>query len=520
MTPSRRPASLRDGGCVFGGKMSEIDRYISVVPTENQIMIEKLGFYCFVHFGLNTFTGKEWGDGKTPPSVFAPTELNTDQWCEVVASAGAKAVILTAKHHDGFCLWQTDTTEYCVKNSPWMDGKGDVVAMLADSCRKYGLKMGVYLSPWDRNSPAYGTDGYDDLYCAQLTELLTRYGDMFTVWLDGACGSHLDGKPAQKYDFERYYALIRRLQPNCAISNCGPDVRWVGNEAGVTRKSEWNVVPAGLADTARVALESQKEEGPFVKPPGAEDEDLGSREVLSRYDKLIWYPAEADVSIRPSWFYHSYEDRKVKSADRLLSLWYSTVGGNCMLLLNLPPDKRGLIHEKDARSMKELGERLDSAFARKIDIVKRNYPEADMTVAPTYTPAEKADVYRLEVVFGARAAIDKAVIAEDIRYSQRIEKFSLYAVADGKETKVYSGTTVGHKAVPLFDPTECDGLVFEIEQCRDKPYIEEFSVYASDGRQPEKPKFTEIKKFFLRLHYKAFLLWEKLGRKFSVKKAK
>lgn len=198
-----------------------IEKYISIVPSERQKEYQEMGFNVFFHYGMNTFTGKEWGDGKTPASTFNPTNQNTDQWVEAIKKAGAKGVILTCKHHDGFCLWPTDTTEYSVKNSPYKNGKGDVVKEVSDSCKKYGLKFGVYLSPWDRNSDYYGTEKYNDFYIQQLTELLTRYGDIFCVWLDGACGAHMDGKSKQEYDFDRIYNTVRELQPNACISNCG-----------------------------------------------------------------------------------------------------------------------------------------------------------------------------------------------------------------------------------------------------------------------------------------------------------
>ena len=199
--------------------------YTSVVPSKVQKSFEDGGFNVFIHYGINTFAGKEWSDGTCPASLFNPTCQDTDKWAEIVKAAGANGIILTCKHHDGFCLWQTDTTKYGVASSPYKGGRGDVVKEVSESCRKYGLKFGVYLSPWDRNSPLYGTEEYNDFYIRQLTELLTRYGEIFCVWLDGACGSYMDGKPKQVYDFERIYDTVRTLQPGCAISNCGPDVR-------------------------------------------------------------------------------------------------------------------------------------------------------------------------------------------------------------------------------------------------------------------------------------------------------
>ena len=226
-------------------------------PSSRQMIVEQMEFYAFAHFTVNTFTDKEWGDGTEPESVFNPTELDANQWVDALKSAGIGGLILTCKHHDGFCLWPSAYTEHSVKNSPYKDGKGDVVKEVADACRKGGIKFGVYLSPWDRNCRLYGTDEYNDYFCNQLTELLTQYGDIFTVWFDGACGEGPNGK-RQVYDWSRYYALIRELQPDACIAICGPDIRWCGNEAGDTRPSEWSVLPTGFADPDAVAENSQK----------------------------------------------------------------------------------------------------------------------------------------------------------------------------------------------------------------------------------------------------------------------
>lgn len=218
-----------------------------VVPSERQLKWQEVEFYAFCHFGMNTFTGKEWGDGQTPPEVFHPTDFDAEQWAKAVKSAGMRGLILTCKHHDGFCLWPSAYTEYSVKNSPFRDGQGDVVREVADACKKYGLKFGVYLSPWDRHEPTYGQgEPYNTYYKNQLRELLTNYGELFCIWLDGACGEGKNGKK-QKYDWQSYYAVMRELQPNAAICISGPDARWIGNEAGVCRKAEWSVVPSWLS---------------------------------------------------------------------------------------------------------------------------------------------------------------------------------------------------------------------------------------------------------------------------------
>ncbi len=485
-------------------------QYVSVVPNANQKHLEKMGFYAFVHFGMNTFYNREWGDGKEDPRRFCPTDLDTDQWCDVLRRVGARGVILTAKHHDGFCLWPTATTEHCIRNSPYKDGKGDIVAELAQSCRKFGLELGLYLSPWDRNADCYGSDAYNDFYCAQLEELLTGYGPLFTVWLDGACGSYMDGKPVQKYDFGRYFDLIHRLQPDCAISNCGPDVRWVGNEAGICRASEWNVVPAFQFDLQKVQDNSQQQADGFAVNVDVVSEDLGSREVLSHFDRFIWYPAEVDVSIRRGWFYHP--NQKPRSVNNLLNIYYASVGGNCMLLLNIPPDCRGRIADADVKRLDALAARIDSAFAHRIEIARADCPDAkdgmswqDMQTGGTYSPRAVADTYRIEMRFDRPYKADKVVLAEDIDYSQRIERYAIYAIDGARERCVYRGTTVGHKKIALFRPTVCDGLAIVVEQCRLEPYLETVEVYETDNRQPRQNPFGKLIRWIHKLNYQVYV---------------
>ncbi len=295
---------------------------------------------------MNAFTDKEWGEGTESPSIFNPTQLDTRQWAKVCKDAGMKMIILTAKHHDGFCLWPSKYTEHSVKNSPYKDGKGDIVGELARACREAGLKLGLYLSPWDRHEPTYGdTEAYNRYYKNQLRELLTNYGEITEVWFDGAKGPNAKN---MEYDWNGYYALVHELQPKAVIFN-GPDIRWVGNERGYARESEWSVM--------------NRNEKPFdfIK---ATAKDLGSLEALGTGNHLIWYPAETDVSIRPGWFYHAKEDDKVKSVERLLDIYFSSVGYNSVLLLNLPPDRRGLIHENDVQRLREFRQALERDLRR------------------------------------------------------------------------------------------------------------------------------------------------------------
>ncbi|MCL2699824.1 MAG: alpha-L-fucosidase, partial [Defluviitaleaceae bacterium] len=338
----------------------DITRFTAVRPHERQIMWQELGFTAFLHFGMNTFTNREWGEGDESPDIYAPAALNTDQWCEALRPAGIKACILTAKHHDGFCLWDTAYTRHGVMSS---SVPVDVAASLAASCRRYGMKLGIYLSPWDRHEPSYGTGKpYDDFFCGQLDELTTQYGELYCCWFDGACGEK-NGK-VQNYDWERYFSIIRKNQPNAVISVMGPDVRWIGNEAGLTRKSEWSVVSTRLQNSGAIAARSQQADG--LPPLSLEDEDLGSAAALENEPELCWYPAEVNVSIRPGWFYHPEENGCLRSVADLLGIYEASVGGNALLLLNVPPDKNGQINGADALRLKELGEALSAAYGRNL----------------------------------------------------------------------------------------------------------------------------------------------------------
>lgn len=505
-------------------ELERIEKYLSITPSLRQKRIQRQNFNVFIHYGLNTFTGKEWGDGKASPSLFNPTNQDTDQWIRTVKDAGASGVILTCKHHDGFCLWQTKTTDYSVASSPYKGGMGDVVKEVSDSCRKYGIKFGIYLSPWDRNNPAYGTDAYDDLYCAQLKELLTGYGDIFCVWLDGACGAYADGKSKQNYDFKRYFELIRTLAPDACISNCGPDVRWVGNEGGYARESEWNVVPRFAFDLQTIESNSQQaDDGKFAKK-GADvvASDLGSREFLSNFDDFVWYPAEVDVSIRPGWFYHKSQDRMVRSLKNLLRIYYSSVGGNSILLLNVPPDKRGLIHEKDVETLKKFGAHISQSGSQQVKISEIAAPVSeigcqienifddsidvsDCNPLGFYTPERESDKYSFQICLDAERKINRVKIIENVAYSQRIESFQIFAYVNGARKKVYDGTTVGYGRIALFKPVKTQKLEIVLSKVRKKPYIEFIGVYEDNGYVLKKPALYRFKQWIHRVNYKVFI---------------
>lgn len=432
-------------------------RSVLVTPSRRQLAWQETEFYAFIHFSVNTFTNREWGDGTEPPSCFAPARLDAAQWARCIREAGMKGAILTCKHHDGFCLWPSQYTDHTVANSPC---PRDVVREFSDACRRYGLKFGVYLSPWDRHSALYGTGKpYDDYFVNQLRELLTGYGPVFSVWLDGACGEGPCGK-RQSYDWERYYAVVRELQPDACISVCGPDVRWCGNEAGHTRKSEWSVVPRRARDTEKIREKSQAEDSAEFRQRtiSAGDEDLGSRDIVRDEPDLVWYPAEVNTSIRPGWFYHPEEDGQVKSLEELIRIYESSVGGNAAFLLNIPPTPEGLIHENDAARLRELGAYLRETYRRDL--------------------AEEAQVIRrpdtVQLLWPKPVAVSRVVLMEDITQSQRVEAFALL---DGEGAEIYSGTVIGYKKIVPLENCVTDRLTIRILSSRMEPRLKFTGVY-------------------------------------------
>jgi alpha-L-fucosidase len=475
--------------------IAELERKAArVVPYGRQLAWQALEFQAFVHFGMNTFTDREWGQGTEDPKLFNPTDLDAGQWVEAVRAAGIRGLIVTAKHHDGFCLWPSRFTEHSVKSSPWRDGKGDVVGEVAAACKKAGLKFGVYLSPWDRHEPTYGdSPRYNDHFKNQLRELLTDYGEISEVWFDGACAEGPNGK-RQVYDWKGYYALIRELQPGAVISIMGPDARWIGNEAGVTRESEWSVIPVvGFDD-----LPDEKNPG-GIAHLDAQAKDLGSIDriatVAKQGGRLIWYPGQVDVSIRPGWFYHAAEDDKVKTLDHLLDIYYTSVGGNAQLLLNIPPDKRGRIHENDVRRLKELGDRLRTTFSVNL-------------AAPTgYTLNANSSKTVIERDLVGPKTFNVAMIKEDIRHGQRIEAFAL-DVWDGKGWKeIAQGSTIGWKKLLRFPAVETTKVRLRILKERGRPFLDmspdeltdppgSFGLFFDPGRHDQAVFFNELRRRF------------------------
>ena len=468
-------------------------RLIKAIPSERQLTYEKMEFFCFIHFTVNTFTGSEWGDGKEDLSIFNPTELDARQWVKTAKDAGMKGLILTCKHHDGFCLWPSKYTEHSIKNSPYKNGKGDIVREVSEACKEFGLKFGVYLSPWDRNNSSYGKGKeYDDYYVNQLIELLTEYGELYTIWLDGACGEGANGK-IQKYDWNRYYKVMRELQPNAVISISGPDVRWCGNEAGEVRESEWSVVAKDMTDPSITAELSQHEDNEEFRdrPLDETQSDLGSRERLKNEKELVWYPAETDVSIRPGWFYHEEEDDKVRSFENLKDIYLKSVGGNTTLLLNIPPMKNGKIHEKDMAILKRLGEFINDTFKNNLlkNALITTVPEHDCRGnSPDMMRTDDYNTYfmnkegdnklLIEIKFDECKKLKYLVLKEAITFSQRVEKFNVYFNDEsGNKIKIFEGTTIGYKRIINLKGTKTDNLSIEIEDSRVAPVMSFVGVY-------------------------------------------
>jgi alpha-L-fucosidase len=337
---------------LMGQKNVSVPAPVLPVPSDEQLAWHEMELNAFIHFTINTFTDKEWGYGDENPSLFNPTQANPNQWVTVLRDAGFKGVILTCKHHDGFCLWPSQYTDHSVKNSPYKNGRGDIVKEVADACRQYGLKFGIYVSPWDRNHAAYGSPAYVEYYRQQIKELFNRYGPIFEMWFDGANGGdgyyggarerrRIDG--STYYDWPTTLKMIREVEPNVIFfSDAGPGVRWVGNERGVAGETNWNMITPDTLFAGKAGIE-------VLLNTGSEN---GTH----------WIPAEVDVSIRPGWFYHEKEDAQVKSPEKLLDIYLTSVGRGSTLLLNVPPDRRGMIHENDVVALLQWRRLLSEAF--------------------------------------------------------------------------------------------------------------------------------------------------------------
>ena len=437
----------------------------NVKPNKQQLsMLRETPFYAFVHFSPNTYTNLEWGDGTEDPAIFNPTSLDCDQWARAIKSAGMKGMVLTAKHHDGFCLWQTKYTEHSMKNSPYKNGKGDIVKEAAEACKRHGLKFGFYLSPWDRNSPLYGTDEYNDYYKNQLTELLTNYGEIFYVWFDGACGEGPNGKK-QEYDFEGYIDLIKKHQPNAAVFHDTGMIRWCGNEAGVAPFAQWAVVPYELCPLNEKQTNGKLIEGDISFAYNT-DLNIGSIANIMYSEGLVFAPAETDMSIRPGWFYH--EDEEPHSPERLFNTYISSVGNNATFNLNIPPMPDGRFNDKDVARLNALGrlisDELGTNFAKGIT------PE----ILPGYGATQPEYVIKLN----SPKEIKYVDIAEKISEGQKVEDFSVFAKdKHGQYTTIAKGTTIGSRRILKTDVVTTDEIKVRINSARDIPIMEWIKIY-------------------------------------------
>jgi alpha-L-fucosidase len=423
-------------------------------PSPSQLAWQRDELALFLHFGVNTFTDREWGDGHEDPSIFSPSALDARQWARAARTAGARALILTAKHHDGFCLWPTRTTNHSISASQWRSGHGDVVREFVDACHAEGLKAGLYLSPWDRNNPAYGdSPKYNDLYCDQLTELLTGYGPIAEVWFDGANGEGPNGK-RQVYDWPRFFGLVRQLQPNAIMfSDAGPDVRWCGNEKGIAGDPNWSTVNQDIVTF------------PGQDAPGVSD-------ALQHGDPAgtVWRPAEVDVSIRPGWFYHPAEDNQVRTVDNLESLYFSSVGRNGKLLLNVPPTRDGLLHSTDVARLAGLRARLTSLFERD---VARDVRRTFTVIAPGR--------FEVELDFGRAVPVAVVRLEEDITHGQSVARYTLYGAAAGDWRVLSQGSTIGYTKLDRFEPVLVRRVRLAIEGASGIPHDVSVKVYSPFG---------------------------------------
>lgn len=431
-------------------------------------------YYMFAHFGPNTFTDKEWGDGAEDPKVFNPTALDCRQWAETAKAAGMKGIIVTSKHHDGFCLWPSKYSTHTVRESLWKDGRGDVLRELSDACREAGIKFGVYLSPWDRNHPSYGTPEYNGIFAGALTEVLTGYGDIFEQWFDGANGEGENGRK-QVYDWPLFNKTVMDNQPHAVIfSDIGPGCRWIGNEEGRGGETNWSRLDVtGF--------------GPGRDAPSTDT--LGSGNKFGK----AWVPGEVDVSIRPGWFYSPSTDDKVKSVDQLVDIYLTSVGRNCNLLLNVPPDRRGRIHANDSVRLMELRQTIDSIFA--VNLAPKAHITASLTRGDskryaaglvsdgnydTYWTADDATTNAsLEFDFGGETTLSAIVLQEYIPLGQRVEEFNIeyFDAAGSVWALAGNATTIGYKRIVRFPAITTSKVRVNITRSLAVPVINEIGIY-------------------------------------------
>ncbi|MDJ1505353.1 alpha-L-fucosidase [Xanthocytophaga agilis] len=466
---------LLAGFCCFS---QSTPQPIGPLPNENQVRWQKMEYYAFIHFSINTYTDMAWGFGNEDPRLFNPEKIDCRQWARICKQAGMKGIIFTAKHHSGFCLWPSQYTEYSVKNVPWQNGKADIVRQLANACKEYGLKFGVYLSPWDRNHPDYGKPEYITYFRNQLTELLTNYGEIFEVWFDGANGGdgYYGGANETRkidartyYDWPATYKLVRKLQPKIVIWNDGgerADLRWVGTEAGYVGQTNWSLLPA-TGDVSEKMLHHGVEDG------------------------NAWVPGEVNTSIRPEWFYHPREDKKVKTLPELMDIYYHSIGRNATLLLNFPVMPNGLIHEKDQKAALDFAQAIKEAFAvnltgkaqAKSTNIRENNPAFDASKAIDTDPEsywatnEKTTHAPLTLTFSQPTAFNRLILQEPIALGQRVKSFVVEALVNGQWKEIAKETTIGYKRILRFPTVEATQLKLTIDDAKACPLISNLEVY-------------------------------------------
>ena len=420
------------------------------IPSARQLLWHQLETTAFLHFTINTFTDKEWGYGDEDPNLFQPAKFDADAIIENLASAHMRGVILTAKHHDGFCLWPTRTTERSVRATSWRNGQGDVVRDLAEAARRRKMKFGVYLSPWDRNNASYGSAAYIDIYRQQLTELLTNYGPIFEVWHDGANGGdgYYGGAREKRtidkrtyYDWPNTWNLVRKLQPDAVIfSDIGPDIRWVGNERGIAGEPCWSTYDPVAVDGG---------------PPSPGDVRDKESPVGTKHGTK-WLPAECDVSIRPGWFWHERETARVKTAKQLIDIYYQSVGRGAHFLLNVPPNRAGLIDDADAASLKAYGEYIRNTFAKPIAI----------------------GAGKPEIILKPGLPFNVIRIKEDIRYGQRVESVAVEVMEAGVWKPLATATSVGpRRIIRLASPVTAAQVRMRVTSSAAPAMISEFALF-------------------------------------------
>ena len=442
-------------------------------PSKSQLAWHEMEFYFFVHFGPNTFTDKEWGHGDEPEDIFNPTQLDCRQWARTAKAAGAKGIIVTAKHHDGFCLWPSKYSKHTVRESKWKKGKGDVLKELSQACKEYGLKFGVYISPWDRNHPKYGTPQYNDVFVNMMKEIFTNYGPIWELWWDGANGEGPNGKK-QVYDWDRFKKTVKTLSPNTVVfSDVGPHIRWVGNENGFAGKTNWNYL-----DTVG-----------FTPGLGAPSTDvLNTGKMFGK----TWIPAECDVSIRPGWFWHANENDKVKTPEQLFDLYLKSVGRGANLLLNIPPDRRGRIHANDSTAVVGLRKLIDKNLSKSLTKekdVKVFFDKPDSIVFSSNQQVAEIKNYRensCNIIFDQPKVVNTIILKEDLKFGQRVKNFVVQILDEDKKSYKIEGTTIGFQRILTFPQIKASFIAIRILDSFGNPMINRVDAFFIDEKLVEK----------------------------------